>query len=379
MPLIGKKLVIISHTLHAINERSEVVGWGPTVAEINYLSDHWSDVVHVACFGQENANASMKSYSNKNIRFSPIPTFGGLRIIDKVSVFTNAFTVIRVILKELKGASHVQIRVPMGIGVYVLPLFLFIPRKFTLWVKYANNWGHVSSSLGYRFQRWFLEKKFLNCAVTINGFWPNQKKHLQSFENPCITEEQNKIGQLINKEFDKEFKVVFAGRIDSEKGLDFLLEIIPKLPNEKIQEWVFIGDGSLREKLEIEFKKVNINTRFLGFVEQELVHKELQEAHFLVLPSKSEGFPKVVAEAWNYGCIPICSAVGSIPHYLENEKNGFLMSELNSISLLQTINVAFFLNSKELKKIAKNGSIGSTEFRFENYLKNLEEKIFHGN
>lgn len=92
-----------------------------------------------------------------------------------------------------------QIRVPMGIGVYVLPLFLFIPRKFTLWVKYANNWGHVSSSLGYRFQRWFLEKKFLNCAVTINGFWPNQKKHLQSFENPCITEEQNKIGQLINK------------------------------------------------------------------------------------------------------------------------------------------------------------------------------------
>lgn len=124
---------------------------------------------------------------------------------------------------------------------------------------------------------------------------------------------------------------------------------------------------------------MNINTRFLGFVEQELVHKELQEAHFLVLPSKSEGFPKVVAEAWNYGCIPICSAVGSIPHYLENEKNGFLMSELNSISLLQTINVAFFLNSKELKKIAKNGSIGSTEFRFENYLKNLEEKIFHGN
>lgn len=49
--------------------------------------------------------------------------------------------------------------------------------------------------------------------------------------------------------------MVFAGRIDSEKGLDFLLEIIPKLPNEKIQEWVFIGDGSLREKLEIEFKR----------------------------------------------------------------------------------------------------------------------------
>jgi glycosyltransferase involved in cell wall biosynthesis len=376
MSIEGKKLVVISHTQHAKNKHNEIVGWGPTISEINYLSNHWEEVVHVGCFNKESSNASMLPYTNTNIRFSSIPTFGGVRFIDKLSVFTAAFTIIQIVLKEVKGATHVQIRVPMGIGVYILPLFLFIPRKFTLWVKYANNWGYVSNSSGYRFQRWFLDRNILKCAVTINGFWPNQKKHLKSFENPCITNQQFEFGKIIDKSFDQKLKVVFAGRIEEAKGIDLLMEVLETLPQDRFEEWVFIGEGPLKEPLQNLTNELKINATFPGFVSQSEVHRHLANAHILILPSKSEGFPKIVAEAWNYQVIPLVSPVGSLPHYIEQGKNGILMTNISKDSLDIAFEQLLKLTPKELQGIAPNGQKLAYKFTFEYYYKHLQKEVF---
>jgi glycosyltransferase involved in cell wall biosynthesis len=376
MSIEGKKLVVISHTLHAQNKDKQIVGWGPTISEINYLSNYWEEVVHVACFTEESSDASMLPYTNSNIRFRAIPTFGGVRFIEKLSVFTSAFTIIRIILKEVNGASHVQIRVPMGIGVYVLPLFLFITRKFILWVKYANNWGHVSNSLGYRFQRWFLDKNFLKCAVTINGFWHNQKKHLKSFENPCITNKQFEFGKTIERSFDNKFRIIFAGRIEAAKGIDLLMQVLETLPQDRFEEWVFIGEGPLKEPLQKLINELEISATFPGFMSQAQVHGYLANANILILPSKSEGFPKIVAEAWNYQVIPIVSPVGSLPHYLERRENGFMMEEVSNGSLLHAFNDLLNCSSNELKEISKNGHSMAHKFTFDNYYKHLQKEVF---
>jgi glycosyltransferase involved in cell wall biosynthesis len=376
MSIEGKKLVVISHTLHAQNKDKQIVGWGPTISEINYLSNHWEEVVHVACFTEESSDASMLPYSNTNIRFRPIPNFGGISFIEKLSVFTSALTVIRIILKEVKGASHIQIRVPMGIGVYVLPLFLFIPKKFILWVKYANNWGQVSNSLGYRFQRWFLNKNFLNCVVTINGFWLNQKKYLKSFENPCVTEEQFEFGKIINKSFDKKLRVVFAGRIEEAKGIDLLIKVLETLPQDRFEEWVFIGEGPLKEPLMKLCFELGIPAKFPGFVSQSEVHRYLANANILILPSKSEGFPKIVAEAWNYQVIPLVSPVGSLPHYLKNGKNGFVMDDVSKKSLNTAFEQLLQITPQGLQEIAKNAHVLAHKFTFDYYYKHLQEEVF---
>ena len=51
---------------------------------------------------------------------------------------------------------------------------------------------------------------------------------------------------------------------------------------------------------------------------------------FIILPSKSEGFPKVIGEAMNYGCIPIVSDVSCISQYIQNGVNGFLIKPITS-------------------------------------------------
>lgn len=371
-----KKLVVISHTPHQRLLDGTIVGWGPTVSELNYLSQFWDELVHVACLESYTENPSLQLYTNKNAHFIPIPSFGGKAWLQKLSVFYNAPKIIWQILKSVKGATHVQIRVPMGIGVYVLPLFLFIPRNFILWVKYANNWGYVSNSFGYRFQRLFLEKNVLKCSVTINGFWQNQANHLKSFENPCISIEQLEKGNRLKKSFDQNLRLVFAGRIEEAKGIDLLMEVLKELSRDRFEEWVFIGEGPLKEPLMKFCYELGISVKFPGFLSQTEVHNYLEQAHILVLPSKSEGFPKIVAEAWNYKVIPIVSPVGSIPHYLENGKNGFMMEEVSEVSLSQTFKDLLSCSSTELIEISENGHSTAHKFTFENYYQKLQQEVF---
>jgi glycosyltransferase involved in cell wall biosynthesis len=374
--MTGKKLVVISHTAHQYLLDGTLVGWGPTVAELNYLSQYWDELLHVACIEPYANNPSLQSYQSKNIRFAPIPSFGGTTWLRKLGVFYKAPQIIWQIVKSLKGATHVQIRVPMGIGIYILPLFFFFPRKFILWVKYANNWGHVSNSIGYRFQRWFLKKNFLNCKVTINGFWLNQKAHLKSFENPCITEDQFEFGKIIGKIFEKKLSVVFAGRIEEAKGIDLLLQVLEMLPQDRFEEWIFIGEGPLKEPLQSITKESNINAIFPGFVSQAEVHRYLANADILILPSKTEGFPKIVAEAWNYQVIPLVSPVGSLPHYLEHRKNGFMMDGVSQECLNTTFENLLVMTPQELQRIAQNGHELAYKFTFDYYYKHLQKEVF---
>jgi glycosyltransferase involved in cell wall biosynthesis len=374
-----KKLLVISHTPHHFNPNGEILGWGPTVNELNYLSSFWEELVHIGCQQTYTNNPSFVSYQNKNIRIALIPSFGGVSFLSKLSVFYTAPLIIYQIFKNIKGASHVQIRVPMGIGIYLLPLFWFIPRKFILWVKYANNWGHISKSSGYRFQRWFLIQNYLQCKVTINGFWPTQPKHCISFENPCISDEQLKIGSLKKKNFGGKLNFVFAGRMDENKGVDLILRIIPNLPKDRMNQILFLGDGPLKNELEEITNQNSINSIFYGYVSQEKVHEVLMEAHVLLLPSKSEGFPKIVAEAWNYGVIPIVSPVGSVPHYLFHRKNGFLMKTVSVEGLDFTLSELFSCEENELLLISRNGNQAASRFTFENYFNQLRKEVFLDN
>jgi glycosyltransferase involved in cell wall biosynthesis len=371
-----RKLVVISHTPHQYLPDGTLVGWGPTIAELNYLAKYWNELVHVACIEPYTENPSLQSYTSNGIRFTPLPSFGGTTWLQKLSVFYQAPQIIWQIVKSLKGATHVQIRVPMGIGLYVLPLFLFKSKKFILWVKYANNWGHVSNSLGYRFQRWFLKRNFLKCKVTINGFWPNQLEHCLSFENPCITQEQFEKGKTIEKSFDRKLRIVFAGRIEEAKGIDLLMEVLKELPQDRFKEWVFIGEGPLKESLIQLCLEFGINAIFPGFLSQSEVHKYLETADILVLPSKSEGFPKIVAEAWNYKVITLVSPVGSLPHYIENANNGFIMEGVSKDSLFQAFKLVLNCSTTELNEISEKGHSISHKFTFDNYYRHLQKGVF---
>jgi glycosyltransferase involved in cell wall biosynthesis len=371
-----KKLVIVSHTEH-YKDGDVIKGWGATVHEINYLAQYWEEVVHVACFYDQTPPPSSVAYNNYNIKYVAIPAYGGKTFIKKLGIFWKMPRIIWTVKNNIKGATEVQLRTPTAMGIFLLPLFTFLwKRNYTFWVKYAGDWEQERPPRSNGWQRWFLQQKWINFPVTINGFWPHQAEHCYSFENPCLTNENVENGKLIasKKIFKPPFVFCFVGRIDHIKGVDRIIKALNHIPIEYIKVVHIIGDGP--EKMKSEKLAINsrINIVFHGFLDRKEVHSYLKEAHFFLLPSTNEGFPKVIAEAACYGTIPIVSNVSSIKHYL-NYLNSYIWDVKGSQTYNDVLELAVLENSSILKEKSTNILLLAEQFTFENYFTKLKSKV----
>ena len=375
-----KKLVVISHTDHQILPDGSIVGWGPTVTEINYLAQFWDEVVHVACLDESPPRGSSLPYISKNIRLVPIPPFGGKKLRDKLSVITTAPKVISAVLKAIKGATHVQLRLPMGIGMYLLPLFAFRKRdRYVFWVKYANNWKQKNAPAGYAIQRWMLNRNLAGCKTTINGFWDDQPKHCISFENPSLRNQDLEAGaaSCAAKTYNPPFNFSFIGRLEDEKGVQRILDAIKKIDPSLIGRVDFIGDGRKTDAYRAQCVDMGEKVYFHGYQTGKFIRQKLAESHFFLLPTTaSEGFPKVIAEACCYGAIPIVSDVSSITHYVMNDQNGFVWYLEKNISFDELLQGALKNTPEVLSNMAKNGAELAEKFTLERYYQRLNTEIF---
>lgn len=369
-----KKLLIISHTEHYL-QNGQAIGWGPTITEINFLSQYWEEVVHIACLHPGEAPGSSLPYTSENIRFVAIPPFGGPTWKHKLGIFLKIPSILKKIRKELKGASEVQLRLPTGIGVFLLPWFSLRKRNYTFWVKYAGNWAQEHPPLGYAFQRWWLRKNLARCKVTINGKWPDQPEHCLSFENPCLFEEDLLSGKVhvASKTIEPPFRLIFVGRLEDAKGVTRILDAFEQIDPQLVKEMHFVGNGKNLEAYQKRAEGIDIPISFHGFLNRSEVHTLFKKVDFLLLPSDSEGFPKVIAEAACYGVIPVVSAVSSIPHYIKNE-NGYLWQMNSSFDLLlqHVLKMQTLLLQEQAKKLFEI----APRFGFQTYRWNLEESIF---
>lgn len=374
-----KKLVIISHTEHYSNQNNEIVGWGATINEINYLADYWEEVIHVGCLYDSEVPKSALPYTKANVFFSPIPPYGGKTIKSKLLIVTKIPKVIKQVKIAIKGATEVQLRLPTSMGLFLLPLFAFIwTRNFVFWVKYAGNWNQEGAPLSYRLQKWFLQKNFANCKVTINGFWVNQPKNCLSFENPCLTNEAIEKGTAVAaiKNFEAPFVFCFVGRLDENKGMQHIVTAFKEIPLDKIKEVHFIGDGVGKDLYKKQLSFLEDQVVFHGFLAQCEVHTLLAKSHFILLPSQSEGFPKVIAEAACYGVIPIVSNVGSVPHYI-NESNGFVWDLNGSVKYQDLVQSALTSNPYHLKEKSNAVKNLAKKFTFTSYFEKLKGLILN--
>lgn len=373
-----RKLVVISHTEHQKTHSGEIVGWGPTINELNHLTDQWEEIVHIACLESKQPAGSSIPYS-PSIRFVPIPTFGGKSVLNKIDIFWKTPQILYRINKELRNATHVQVRLPMGIGPFVLLFFKFRKRDFYLWVKYANNWSARNIPISNKIQRTILKKNFLNCKVTINGFWNDQPEHCYSFENPCLEKEDIEKGRLLieRKKYNVRPVLIFVGGLHRAKGVDILVDFLKLVDSGLIEYFHIVGEGEMSGSLSEVLKENGVNYKIHGGLAQSELHKLLQLSHFIILPSRSEGFPKVLAEAMCFGCIPICSEVGSVGHYVINNRNGFILEDITTEGLTNSFKESLSKNELELRTMGKLGNETSALFTFDHYLNKLNKTIFN--
>ncbi|MBJ6368284.1 glycosyltransferase [Snuella sedimenti] len=370
------KLAIISHTEHYTTDTGTLVGWGATVNEINHLLEVFDTIYHVAMLHTDTAPPSASPYVSDKIVFVPVPTTGGRTLKSKLDTLVKAPTVVKIINSVLKDVDCFQLRTPTGMGVYLIPYLSWFVKK-PGWYKYAGNWSQKQAPLGYALQRWML--KLQGRKVTINGKWPDQPDHHISFENPCLTMEDIAIGKRIRsqKKYTGALNFCFVGRLEEEKGVERIIKAFNGLSEAdslRVGTVHLVGEGTEMPYFKALAAKGSIKYIFHGALSRMDVFDIYRSCEVFVLPTTaSEGFPKVIVEAMNFGCLPVVSKLSAIGHYIKNDENGFLLDPVTIENLMGCLQRALYLEPSVYKKMLTTFDTLVLKFTYAHYNEQIKK------
>ncbi len=166
-------------------------------------------------------------------------------------------------------------------------------------------------------------------------------KNIDIISMGCKTENFGKQYAVTNYFQQNEKKVVlFVGRLAEKKGVTYLIDAMKNID----AKLVIVGDGPLRESLELQAKEQGNKIIFLGAKTHEELKTIYASADIFVAPSVTakdgdkEGIPTAIMEAMASGLPIVASNSGGICEIIEDEKNGYLVEEKNVEQLIDRIN-----------------------------------------
>lgn len=370
------RLLVVSHTPHYIRD-GRLVGWGPTVREISYLAELFDELVHVAPVYDGPAPESALPYGSPRVVLRAVKAAGGLRLDQKLGILAQYPEYARVIRRELSTADAVHVRCPANISLLTLGLLMRSEKPAYRWVKYAGNWQPDGvDPWSYRLQRDWLAKNRHRGVVTINGCWADQPEHVFSFNNPSLTEDELTEGRLAGaqRRLTSPVKLLYVGTLNDAKGAGRVLEVARRLAEMGVPFHLqMVGDGPDRARYEQYVVDYAIQTvEFCGWVSRDAMGSYYGGAHFILLPSRSEGWPKVLSEGMAYGVVGIAGAVSGIPQVMEETGAGVALSYTDTGGMADVI-VGYLAEPGQWLAASRAGMDAADRFGYAHYQQAVTE------
>lgn len=321
---------IITHVNHGF-ENNQFYAYSPYVREMNIWIKHVDKVILVAPINLKFKTAIDESYFHNNIILKKVVSFNFLTIRTIFKTLIQLPNIIFTITQAMKNSDHIHLRCPGNMGLLGCILQMFFPKKQKT-AKYAGNWDlNAKQPLSYKIQKWILNNTFLtkNMNVIVYGEWENSSKNIK----PFFTASYKEIEKVANpnKNLNSNINFIFVGSLTSGKRPLYAIQLVEKLIEKKLNVTLSIyGNGNEHENLKqyIEKNHLSKSIFLMGNKNQEEIKNAYQKSHFVILPSKSEGWPKVVAEGMFWKCLPIATKVSCVPNMLKDGERGILL-EMN--------------------------------------------------
>ncbi|MEN9910285.1 MAG: hypothetical protein RLZZ540_3444 [Bacteroidota bacterium] len=369
------KFLIVTHVPHAV-EQNQYYGYAPYVREMNIWLKQVDELIVVAPLENNKPTAIDSFYEYKKIDFRRISSFSLTTFKNTVSSIFKLPKILFEIFKAMQQADHIHLRCPGNMGLLACIVQIFFPSKPKT-AKYAGNWDSKSKQpWSYRLQKRILSNTFLtrNMQVLVYGNWENQSKNIKSFFTATYSETEKEIIQKTIAS-DTKIKLLFVGSLVEGKNPMYAIQLLEQLRQTNLNVVLDIyGEGTLRASLEkyIEVNNLEEYVVLHGNQNQEVLKKVYQESHFVVLPSKSEGWPKAIAEGMFWACVPLATAVSCVPYILDQGNQGVLLQmdlHKDATTINKVINNPMDFESKS--KAALNWSRQYTLERFESEIQKL--------
>ncbi|TJY32909.1 glycosyltransferase family 4 protein [Pontimicrobium aquaticum] len=321
--------VIISHVLHKSCNDS-LYAYAPYVQEMNLWLKHVDCVTVVAPLTKENEMSAIEMpYEHKHINTHAIPSIQFTSIVTSITSLFKLPIILYAIFKACKKGDHIHLRCPGNIGLLGCLVQICFPKKSKT-AKYAGNWDPKSKQpWSYRFQKWLLNNVFLtkNMKVLVYGRWNGTSKNIVPFFTASYLESEKM--EVPIKYLDGKINVLFVGTLSIGKQPLLTVQAVKKLLDLEYKVHLDIyGEGQQRQSIEDYISENNLSSHITlhGNKDKATLKKAYLNAHFLIFMSRSEGWPKAIAEAMFWKCLPISTKVSCVPEMLDYGNRGSIVS-----------------------------------------------------
>jgi glycosyltransferase involved in cell wall biosynthesis len=312
------RFAVITYIPHSI-QNNKYYSYSPYIREMNIWFQQVDEVLILAPENSLKPINNEEAYRTNSLNFFKVPAISFTGIGKVLTSLIKLPYIFFTVFKVMQKADHIHLRCPGNISLIGCLLQVFFPNKPKS-VKYAGNWDPEAKQLWtYRFQKWILGNRFLSrkIKVLVYGEWPNQSDNIAPFFTASFSEKER---EYIAKDFKQPYKFIFTGNLVNGKGIFETIDFIESLKNKGvISELDIYGDGVLEDSLRSYIQKKGLQNlvKLRGRKSLEELKQAYKKAHFVVLLSKSEGWPKALAEGMWYGCIPIATPVSCVPWMLK--------------------------------------------------------------
>ena len=256
-----------------------------------------------------------------------------------VNDFIRNFVKINRTLKaSVKNFNLAIVRVP---SVYSFSVLHYVAKRHLPYaleiVADCHDLSRTESSITSRLAWYLMDKLLKYYLFKALGIAYVTKEHLQQHYPPSkgvVTSSYSSIElprdwYTSNRTFPKKkrFTIIHLAYhvfLNSSKGHKELLNVLAILKKKQIcPNVVLVGNASQDDTKEILLyateKDVEEQVSFAGFLNRQDLHTLLTEVDMAVLPTKSEGLPRVVIEAMAVGLPCVSTKVGGIPELLDDK------------------------------------------------------------
>jgi glycosyltransferase involved in cell wall biosynthesis len=190
------------------------------------------------------------------------------------------------------------------------------------------------------------------------------------------------------KNFRKKWKIsenkkilLYVGRLNTEKNLEFLIKVVSKLKSQQEIIFVIIGDGKGRKDLEKMAENLGLKNKvlFCGFCNRQETIDGFLACDIFVFASKTDTQGLVLGEAVAAGKPIVMVHDEGLCEMIKDGKNGFGLEENISVfakrvlKLLQTPSL-YAKMSENSKKIAQDFSIEKQTEKLEELYKKIMDE-----
>ncbi|WP_303996441.1 glycosyltransferase [Megamonas hypermegale] len=257
-------------------------------------------------------------------------------------------------------------------GVFVRFPLLFMKKKAKV-IYQPHGWAFLMDTSNLKKQIYIFIEKILSIPtdniINISNYEQNKAIKYGFNKNKMVmiyngVADRKNTGSMKIVMDKNKINLLFVGRLDKQKGLDFFLQTYEKYNFPNIHLYV-IGRSILDNTVPQNTSK----TTYLGWVDNKDIDAYYQACDAVIMPSRWEGFGLVAVEAMRNSKAIIVSNRGALPELIDNGINGYVfnLDDKNSLKV-----ILLELNRNELKKEGIEGrKIYLEKFTDEIFVKNI--------